>query len=253
MENIYKRISNFPEDYMKEVNTVYNSCSSVENILKWFNKFDLLSRAVENGTGTYRQLENHIFKLKAINIIHKISPDYQILYEPSGLNSDGKNFDLLIKGKQSYLLELKSFQPEDRVTHIPHENITENNEIIMNSHTYPYHATRVHLLDATYHIEEKIRNYDDEYINVMGVLSSFYLHLEDFRNFVAIYQNRTYRLHDPMGRMTLHFMDEEFTGNINEFWGFPFQQTSFSFEDGKTAISVAPVQYGDRDINYDFF
>ena len=249
MRSIYQRISNFPEDFIKEVGTAYNRCLCVENISRWFKKFDLLSKVVENRKGTYRQLENHIFELKVINYFHNISSDSQIIYEPPVDISQGKNCDLLVKGRQSYLIELKSFHPDDKIAHIPYKYITENNELIMDGHCYhAYQAARGHLIDATYHTEEKMKNYEDKYINVMGVLLGFYLHLEDFRDFVAIYRNGKYRFDDPLGRMTLHIMEKEFTGNIKEFWGFPFQQVSFSFEQGKTVTSVSPVQFGDKEV-----
>lgn len=249
MSSIYQRMPNFPEDFIKEVEAIYNQCSSVENISSWFRTFDSLSKSIESGKGKYRQIENHIFELKVINFISHISPDACIIYEPSGNNSEGKNCDLLVKGRQNYLIELKSFHPDNKVAPIPYEHIAEGNEIIMDGHSYHNRqAVQGHLIDETYDVEEKMANYDENYIKVMAVLLGFYLHLESLRDFFTIYRTGKYRADDAFGKMTVHNLRNVFIGNINEFWGFPFYQTGFDFEKGKTAVSVSLSQGKDREI-----
>lgn len=250
MSDFSNRMPNFPMDFIEEVETIYNRCSSVDNISSWFTTFDSLSKSIESGQGKYRQMENHIFELKVINFIRDDNPEANIIYEPVGNDPEEKNCDLLINGRQNYLIELKSFHPDTKVAPIPYEHITEGNEIIMNGHCYhDYQAVRGHLIDVTYDTEEKIKNYNDEHINVMGLLLGFYLHLEDLRDFVTIYRTRKYRFDDPLGEMTLHNLNENFVGNIHEFWGFPFQQVSFSLEREKTAVSVAQLQRDDKKLD----
>jgi hypothetical protein len=249
MKSILQRISRFPPDYLKDIEEVYEKCQSVQNITKWFNNLNCLSIAVENGKGKYRQLENLIFELKAINYITKINPKCQIIYEPKGKNKQGKACDLLVISKKRYLVELKSFHPEDKSTPIPYEYITEHNELIMDS--YSYHtrqAVQGHLIDETYDTEEKMSNYDENYIKVMAVLLGFYLHLESLRDFITIYRTGKYRADDAFGKMTVHNLTKNFIGNINEFWGFPFYQTGFDFVKGKTAVCVSLSQGKDREI-----
>ena len=84
MKSILQRISNFPGDYLKEIEEIYKKCQSVQNITKWFNNLNSLSIAVENGKGKYRQVEKLIFELKVINFIKNINPECQIIYEPKG-------------------------------------------------------------------------------------------------------------------------------------------------------------------------
>ena len=247
MSEYSKRMPNFPTDFIEEVETIYDQCSDVDNISSWFTTFDSLSKSIESGQGKYRQMENHIFELKVINFIRNENPDATIIYEPTGNNPEGKNCDLLVKGQQNYLIELKSFHPDTKVTPIPYEHITEGNELIMDGHSYHNRqAVQGHLIDETYDTEEKMKNYDDNYIKVMGVLLGFYLHLESVRDFVTIYRTGKYRSDDAFGKMTVFNLSKDFIGNINEFWGFPFQQVSFSLEREKTAVSVAILQRDDK-------
>ena len=151
--------------------------------------------------------------------------------------------------KEIYLIELKSFHPEHKSTPIPYEHITENNELIMDGHSYHNRqAVQGHLIDETYDTEEKMANYDENHINVMGVLLGFYLHLESLRDFVTIYRTGTYRFDDAFGKMTAYNLRKNFIGNINEFWEFPFYQTGFDFERGKNAISVSLSKKNDREV-----
>jgi len=249
MSEISERMPNFPSDFIEEVETIYDKCSSIDNISSWYKTFDSLSKSIGSGQGKYRQTESHIFELKVINLIRDSNPDAIIIYEPVGNDPKGKNCDLLVRGLQEYLIELKSFHPDTKVAPIPYEHITEGNEIIMDGHSYhDYQAVRGHLIDVTYDTEEKLENYNDEHINVIGLLLGFYLHIEDLRDFVTIYRTRKYRFDDPLGKMTLHNLNEKFAGNIHEFWGFPFQQVGFSLEREKSAVSVAILEKNDKKI-----
>lgn len=249
MSEYSERMPNFPADFIEEVETIYDKCSTVENISRWFSTFDTLSKSIQDGQGKYRQMETHIFELKVINYIKDNNPEAYIIYEPPGNEPDGKNCDLLVKGRKNYLIELKSFHPDNKVAPIPYEHITEGNELIMDGHSYhDFQAVRGHLIDVTYHTEEKLKNYNGDHIIVLGFLLGFYLHLEDLRDFVTIYRTRKYRFDDPLGKMTLHNLNEKFVGNINEFWGFPFQQASFSLERGKAAVSVGLLPRDDKQL-----
>lgn len=249
MKNILQRISNFPDEYLKEIEEVYTKCKSVQNIKRWRNSLNTLSISVAEGKGKYRQVENLVFELKAINLIKTINPECQIIYEPKGKQKNGKKCDLLVVSNKIYLIELKSFHPESKSTSIPYDYITENNELIMDDNSYhDYQAVRGHLIDATFDTEDKIENYDCNYTSVMGVLLGFYLHLEDLRDFITIYRRGHYRFDDPLGKMTVHNLRKKFKGNINEFWGFPFDQISFELEKGKNVVSVSLLQGKDERI-----
>jgi hypothetical protein len=194
-------------------------------------------------------VENLVFELKVMNFIRTTNPDCHIIYEPGGRQKDGKTCDLMVLSNKNYLIELKSFHPESKLAPIPYEHITENNELIMDGHSYHDHqAVRGHLLDETFETEEKIENYDGDHVTVMGVLLGFYLHLEDLRDFITIYRTARYRFDDPLGKMTLYNMGRNFKGSINEFWGFPFCQTSFELEKGRDAVRVSLLQGRDERI-----
>jgi len=249
MKNILQRISNLPDEYLKEIEEVYTKSQSVQNIKQWFNALNKLSISVEDRKGKYRQVENLIFELKVINFINTINPESQIIYEPKGKDKNGKTCDLLVASNETYLIELKSFHPESRSTPIPYDYITENNELIMDGYSYhDFQAVRGHLVDETFDTEEKMENYDDSYTNVMGVLLGFYLNLEDLRDFITIYRSGHYRSDDPLGRMTIHNLRKTFKGSIDEFWGFPFYQTSFGLEKGIDAVIVSLSQGKDEKI-----
>ncbi|MBU2496170.1 MAG: hypothetical protein KJ935_06720 [Candidatus Omnitrophica bacterium] len=249
MKNILARISNFPKDYLKEIEGIYAKCQSVNNILQWFNSLNILSISVASGKGSYRQVENLIFELKVINFIKSINPECLITYEPRGKDKKGKSCDLLIEAQKKYLIELKSFHPSRKCAPIPYDHITENNELIMDGYCYhDLQAVRGHLLDETLDTEKKIKNYEGKYINVMGLLLGYYLHLEDLRDFVTIYRKGHYRFDDPLGKMTLHNLKGNFKGFIDEFWCFPFIQVGFELQKGKKAVSVSLIQGNDREI-----
>jgi hypothetical protein len=69
MEEIFKRVKRFPKNFLEELETAFVSCASVSNIGSWYKKLDQLTCAIEKGTGTYRQAEDHIFELKVINYL----------------------------------------------------------------------------------------------------------------------------------------------------------------------------------------
>jgi hypothetical protein len=249
MKEILQRISNFPDDYLEEIESVYFKCRSVENMSKWLANLNSASISIANGSLTYRQAETIIFELKVIHYLQGLNPKSQIIYEPPGLDQKGKSCDLLVCADRKYLIELKAFHPEQKYKSIPIEHITENNEVIMDGHSYHYYqSVRGHLIDETYEIEEKIDNYTREYITVMGLLLGFYLHVEDLRDFVTIYRTGKYRFDDPLGKMTMHNLDRKYRGNIDEFWGFPFFQTDFGFINGKSPFSVNINKRYDKEI-----
>lgn len=249
MNDIFARIHRFSGEFLEEIHNVYTKCQSVENILKWFEKLDSLSKAIEAKKGTYQQIESHIFELKVINYIHTISPDSRIIYEPQGIKPSGKNCDLLVARKKKYLVELKTFHPENMEAKIPYKHVNDDNVLIMDPYSYhDYQATRGHLIDEAFDIEEKIANYEHDCINVMGVSLDFYLELEDLRDFIAIYRYEKHRYDDPLGKVTMYNLKNKYRRTINEFWGFPFLQSGFSFETNEAAVSVAPWISDDQKI-----
>jgi hypothetical protein len=239
-----------PKDFIKEINLVFNKLHSVRNISRWLKKFNSLSRAIEKGNGKYRDIENHIFELKVINYIQKLNPNARITYEPPGKDQKGKNCDLLVEANQSYLVELKSFNPDTKSTPIPYQHITEGNELIMDG--YSYHdrqSVQGHLIDVTYDTEDKIENYKDGYITILGVYIGFYLHIESLRDFITIYRTGKYRYDDGFGKMTVFNLKEKFKGTIKEFWGFPFEQVGFSLEHNKNVLHVSLKPSMDKEVN----
>ena len=113
---------------------------------------------------------------------------------------------------------------------------------------HEYQSVRGHLIDATYETEVKFTNYDNTYSNILGVSLDYYLHIEHLRDFVTIYRRGRYRADDPLGKMTEYNLSRDFKNNINEFWGFPFEQLSFSFENDTSAVSVSLFKGKDVEI-----
>lgn len=248
MEEIFKRVERFHSQFLEELYVVYRDCKNVTNISSWFNRLDQLTNALEKGDGTYRQVEDHISELKIISFLLKSFPDCIITYEPKGVSQDGKNCDLEInyQGKR-YLVEVKCFHPEWKKTKIPKQHIADHNEVIMDGESYhTYQATRGHLIDVTRHTEQKLENYNGEFISVLAVPDGFHLNVEDFRDFVFIYRNNKPRPDDPLGPMTMNNLKDPFAGTIDQFWAFPFPQESFSIETNKEATIVAPLMHHDK-------
>ena len=253
MDEIFNRVSRFCSDFLDEVRGAYDSCSNVTRVNQWYNRFDQLARAVTDGTGTYRQVEDHIFELKVMNFINSSFSESTLSYEPAGTTQDGKNCDIeVIYRDFRFLIELKSFHPDWKPAPIPEQHVAENNKIMMDGECYhTYQATRGHLIDVTRHTEEKISNYDGEFTSVLAVPVGFHLNIEDLRDFVFIYRHGQPRPDDPLGPMTMHNINEPFKQNIEQFWAFPFLQTSFSLEPEKSVMTVSPLKCDDRVLDLD--
>lgn len=245
-----KLLERFDAEFLVEIETAYCDCRDVLNISSWFARLQELARALEKGFGTYRQVEDHVFELKIINHLFKAFDGCIVTYEPKGLQAQGKNCDVEIKyGNARYILEVKCFHPEWKKTEIPRKHIPENHLIAMDDEYYhTYQATRGHLIDVTRNTEEKIKNYGQPYTSVLAVPWGFHLNIEDFRDFVYIYRNFSYRQDDPLGPITMHNLTEPFNGTIDQFWVFPFPQESFSLEEGKVATVVAPFKRDDTEV-----
>jgi len=250
MKMILNRVKRFDSQFLEELETAFNNCRNVTNILSWFARFDELTQALESGDGTYRRVEDHIFELKIANYFVKSFPGCFIAYEPKGVRQNGKNCDLEIKhGDARYLVEAKCFHPEWKKAEIPTQYIAENNEVIMDGESYhTYQATRGHLIDVTRHTEEKIENYDRPFTSVLAVPVGFHLNIEDFRDFVFIYRHGKPRPDDPLGPMTMHNLGQPFKGTIDQFWAFPFPQESFSLELDRKAAVVETFMHQDTEV-----
>ena len=250
MEEIFRRVERFHSKFIEELEAAYSACQRVTNIFSWFNRLDELTKALEKGDGTYRQVEDHIFELKIANYLLNSFPSCAIEYEPRGVRHNGKNCDLEITYKGiRYLLEVKCFHPERKKATIPTQHIAENNNLIMDGESYhTYQATRGHLLDVTRHAEQKLENYDNPFTSVLAVPDGFHLNIEDLRDFVFIYRHGKPRADDPLGPMTMHNLRQPFKGTIDQFWALPFPQESFSLKPNCQATVVAPLKQDDTKV-----
>lgn len=250
MGAIFKRVERFHSQFLEELETAYNDCKHVINMSSWFDRLDELTKALDRGSGTYRQVEDHIFELKIANYLLQSFPGCVMTYEPIGLRYEGKNCDLeILYGGVRYLVEVKCFHPEWKEAKIPTQHIAENNEVIMDGESYhTYQATRGHLLDVTQHTEGKLENYDRPFVSVLAVPDGFYLNIEDFRDFVFLYRHKRPRADDPLGPMTRHNLGQSFQGTIDQFWVFPFPQQSFSMKPDSHATVVAPLKHQDTEV-----
>lgn len=248
MKEIFKRVERFHSQFLAELEAVYRNCYGVTNMQAWYDRFDQLTASLERGDGTYRQVEDHIFELKVINHLLTSFSDCEITYEPKGISQDGKDCDLEVnyKGKR-YLVEIKSFHPEWKKARIPEEHIAENNVVAMDGESYhTYQATRGHLMDVTHHAEQKLDNYEGDYISILAVPDGFYLNIEDLRDFVFIYRNGEPRKDDPLGPMTMHNLKTPFKQSIDQFWALPIPQDSFDLKKDSDVIVVDPLMRNDK-------
>ncbi len=250
MEEILKRIDRFDPEFLDEIQTAYLSCEKAVGITAWLNRMDQVTQALKQGKATYRQVEDHVFELKLINYLLKLSPGCKLTYEPKGISNIGKNCDIEITlNGLRYLVEAKCFHPEWKKAEIPQDYIAKNNRLFMDGESYhTYQATRGHLIEATQHTEQKIKNYDGDFISVLAVPVGFHLSIEDLRDFIFIYRNGQPRSDDPLGLMTMHNMLGPFERTIAQFWAFPFPQQSFSIESNKSTKVLAPLKSNDRSI-----
>jgi hypothetical protein len=247
VDEILKRVERFHSDFLEEIEAAYGACAAIVNIGRWHARLGQLTEALAAGTGSYRQVEDHIFELKVADYLRRTFPDAALRYEPQGQDAQGKNCDLeATRDGRRYLVEIKCFHPEWKPAPIPHEHVTENNLVVMDGESYhQYQAVRGHLVNVARHAEEKYENYDGSFTSVLAVPDGFHLNLEDLRDFVFIYRHGAHRLDDPLGKMTMHFLKQAFKGSINQFWAMPFPQESFAIHEGKAATVVAPLRGND--------
>lgn len=251
MKEILERIERFDSEFRHELEAVYINCKGIVNICSWYTRLDKLTKGLERGNGSYRQVEDHIFELKVADYVRTSCPDSVITYQPKGLRPKGKNCDLELRyGGRRYLVEVKCFHPELKKREIATQHAA-NNKVIMDAQSYhTYHATRRHVLDSMRAVEEKLENYDPPFTSVLAVPDGFYLNVEDFRDIVFIYRNGKPRLDDPLGRMTTHNLGRPFAGTIDQFWAFPFLQQSFSLAPPNRVTVVSPLAHNDREVQF---
>lgn len=248
MKEILKRIESYDVAFLDEIAAAYQNCKNVTNISSWYSRANELTLAIERCDAKYCQVEDHIFELKIINYLINKFPTCKMTYEPKGILDKGKNCDIEVCYEdRRYLIEVKCFHPESKYAKIPEQYIAENNEVTMDDISYhEYQATRGHLIDVTSHTEQKLENYDGEFISVLAVQDGFYLDIEDLRDFVFLYKNGSPCPDDPLGPITVHNLHKPFKGIIDRFWAFPFPQESFNLEVNKEPTIVAPLMYKDR-------
>jgi hypothetical protein len=249
MDEILNRIDRFSLGFLEQIASAYSSCSNVKNLDAWCRRLDELTLALQRGTATYRQIEDHVFELKVINYLNTTFLGVGLAYEPQGINANGRNCDLSANFTGHYLIEIKSFHPESRQRAIPVEHVAPNNNVVMDDVSYHYYqATRGHLIDVVLATEDKIANYLPGFKTVLAVPDGFYLHAEDLRDFVFIYRNGRPRPDDPLGPMTIHNLRRQFSGTIAEFWAMPFPQQSFCHAHDRVPRVIGPLARDDRPV-----
>jgi hypothetical protein len=250
MDEIYSRIDRFFLGFLEQIAAAYASSSNVENLEAWYHRLDELTLALQRGTATYRQIEDHIFELKVMHYLTTTFPGLGLVYEPQGIDANGRNCDLSGKfADRHYLIEIKSFHPESRQRAVPVEYIAPNNNVVMDDVSYHYYqATRGHLIDVVLATEDKIANFQPGSKTVLAVPDGFYLRAEDLRDFVFIYRNGRPRADDPLGPMTMHNLRKPFSGAISEFWAMPFPQQSFYCTHDRLPKVIGPLARDDRPV-----
>lgn len=248
MKEIFERVNRFHAQFLEELQDVYTKCSCIYQIHAWYDRLDQLTNALQKGNSTYRQIEDHIFELKLINLLRNSFPECEIVYEPKGKNPNGKNCDLevIYKGRR-YLVEIKSFHPDWKKAEIPNQHIAENNFVAMDGESYhSYQAVRGHIIDVAFQTEEKLSNYEGDFVSVLAVPDGFHLRIEDFRDFVFIYRNNKPRPDDPLGKMTMYNLKKRFDGTIKQFWSIPIPQDTFQIHPDRKPFIVAPLKVDDQ-------
>jgi len=248
MNKVLARLEFLNASFREEIASAYAECVCVTNINAWYRRLDELSVAIQSGTGTFRQIEDHVFELKIMRYLKMLSDDAEFVYEPPGIDPNGRNCDLsVIRGERRFLIEIKSFHPEPKSREIPRKYVAQNNILCMDERTYHnYRATRGHLMDVTKQTEEKFANYHPGSKTALAVPDGFYLHREDLRDFVFLYRRGRPRDDDPLGPMTVHNLRRGFRGSVDEFWAFPFEQLSFHLEGARLPSVIGPLKRDDR-------
>lgn len=229
----------FPEHYIMEIAEKVAILKRVRRGEAWLSRLDQLAHAPHDTAHFHRNIEDHLFELKVMSYLATSEVD-DLEYEPKGQRPDGRRCDLRARiWGRSHLIELKAFHPESKEREIPEEHLPPRHIVIMDPVTaHEAMAVRRHLIDATLDTEDKLAEYSSDNTGVLAVSIDYYLDLESFRDFVWIYRHGSPRVDDPFGKMTMHNVGKPFRGTITEFWGLPFQQTSFALDSDETAVRV---------------
>ena len=200
IEQMLSRLERLPPSYLNEIVQHSSVLEHVINGRQWLIRFDELTLALERGNATYRQVKDHIFELKVISRLSRFQECECIEYQPAGRENTGKNCDLRARTQDRvFLIELKTFHPQDKATRIPVEHIPQNHKVIMDPVLFHhFQAVRGHLIDVAIEVEDKIANYTGEYIKIMGVYIGFHLRLGPLRDFVTFYKTGEAHPLDPL-------------------------------------------------------
>lgn len=188
MPEVFRRMPAFDVEFLEQIESKISKCKAVVGIDKWTRRLEQLSAALEQGNGTYRQIEDHLFELKVIARLVRTRHAKNITYEPRPLDAGGPNCDLAFEtDDQTYLLELKCIHPEWVNQDVRHEHIAPNNLVVMDGPAYHiYEAGRDKLISHSTAAEGKFANYPPGQRTVLVLLTGFHVDLEDVRDFVFI-------------------------------------------------------------------
>lgn len=230
--NLLRDATEFPDNYIVEVAQHRSLLKGIDGARAWTSR---LLRILRGSSGQlHRDVEAHLFELKVMCWIARNRAESDMRYEPEGIDPQGKRVDLLVGGKQSWLLELKTFRPDDYSGTIPLDHVPRRNILLMSGDEYHrFQAVRGHLIDEVLDFESKASNYARGPRLAFGVLCDFYLPLEKYRDFVAFYMTGRGAPHDALGIMAAHKMTSQhafFSRTISAFWAFRFPKLSFEAE-----------------------
>ena len=169
------QVTKFSAGYRDEVASHSELLECIEGGTAWTSK--MLATLRGNTQRVHREIKGLIFELKVMSWIASRNGAHRIRYEPVGTDHAGKRIDLMVEGPTaSWLIELKTFHPEDLETTIPHEHIPSNITVYMDKETYHGEdAVRTNLIDEVIDAEAKARNYPKGPVRVLGVLCDSHL------------------------------------------------------------------------------
>ena len=241
IEEILRSRTAYPENYVGEIAQRWVLLDDIEGGRSLGNKIE--NTATGEACDLHRQLESLLFELKLLSWLAERVDHRCIQYEPSGRDPEGPRVDFVLQtDERKWLIEAKSFHPDDRWTPIRFEYVPARNVPAMDGESFHrIQAVRGGLIHETIDAERKAENYDGRYQLVVATLVGFYLGREELRDFVAFYQDSP-RCDDPLRDMARHYMEEHdltFQGSVSQFWGLKFHPLSFEAESG---LVIGPIQ-----------
>ena len=239
---IKQKPKKFPEEYIKEINNALsntitiNGVGSLHKKILYFIDTIFQKESIDSSIpgSDYIQLDTLLYELKTIYYMADNDSFSNLIYEPLGIDSEGKKIDLFCEYLSvPYLIELKSTHPKTIAPRVPTEKFTADT-LQANPLYYGWiSSARSHFLEFLVNTEKKLENYSAEIKNALCIYKNFHVEEDELQYLWFFYKNGVPHEADAFGGMMQYEVERKkifFSKAIDELWAIGFPQFGFEKE-----------------------